>query len=274
MENKLKRYGYNELISEEFNTFISLKHHSRFEYLIKWLRANELAVNELNISTLYKADVVVRRMLSEILKPIELSIQAKLMSWVENNNITVQDLTNGKHYECINCIPRKTVANKINTWSWMNGSIQKIRNKIAYSEKCKKNSIPLSRIISDFTFGQLSAIISLFPQEIIKDVFNFIGDKKEYCLTLEKIVELRNSIAHHSIIFNDKSFNIKSVKYSLKEVIESLSMVTWGNYRETLKDKIISYRNNTINKYHSGNEENKNDVMALFDAIVSYVISV
>ena len=272
MENKLLKYGYNETISEDFFAFISMKHHSRFEPLIKWIRINGLPVNEFNITMLYKTDVVVRRMLSEILKPIELEIQAKLMTWIEENTVTKEEITGGKYYESLVKLRLKVVANKIKTWSWMNNSMDKINRDIRWNKP--NNKVELYEIVSKFTFGQLSAIISLFPEELIKRIFNFIGSKKEYCLILEKIVELRNWIAHHSIIFNDKTFTIKRKDYQLKEVIESLSVITWGNYREELKTKVVFYRNNIINKYYKENEEDTIKVMELFDVIISHLINV
>ena len=274
MENKLLKYGYNETISEDFFAFISMKHHSRFEPLIKWIRINGLPVNEFNITMLYKTDVVVRRMLSEILKPIELGIQAKLMTWIEENTITKEQLMGGKHYESLVELQEKVVANKIKTWSWMNNSMVKLNRDIGLKKPKNNNRVELYEIVSKFTFGQLSAIISLFPEELIKRIFNFIGSKKEYCLILEKIVELRNWIAHHSIIFNDKKFKIKWKEYQLKDIIESLSIVTWGNYREELKGKVIFYRNNIINKYYKENKEDTVKVMELFDAIISHLINV
>ena len=261
IKEKFKEVGFNGKISDDFCYYLKKKHFSRYIDLIKWLRVNEISVNEVTLNQIYRIDVVIRRMISEILKPIELEVQAHISYYLEFNNIGKKSIISGLIYENIDQFTNTSLYDKkIKTIKFVNNAFIKIDQKKIY------------KIICEFTFGQLSSFVSILKPTIISKIFSNKFSKDKIIKTMDSIVSLRNHIAHHNLIFTTKKFLVNKFPFTFKEIIKSLSLLVNGNYLEVLENKINKYQNNHFKNNNYSNEKDFDNISKIFEKIKLYLI--
>lgn len=262
IKDTLIQSGFVGDFSEDFDYFLKTKPTTRFINLIKWLRQNNIECNEWTLSSIYKIDVVIRRMISEILKPIELKIKTHVSFLLEKENISINSLKSGAAFENIYQVHHSLFEKKINTTNFVIKTIKNLQRKF---------NGDLDAIINELMFGQVVALISLFKIDLIEKLFNSI-EKIKIINSLEYVVNLRNHIAHHNIIFNIKTLHVNNRNISIKEVINSLHFIAEGDFKEELSSKIENYKNNWIRKYLLEDEAKKDLLTALFKSVSNHIL--
>ena len=254
--------GLLDDLTEEFDYYLKTKSTSRFVYLLKWLRQNKIECNEWTLSSIYKIDVVIRRMISEILKPIELKVKTHISFLLEEESISVKALKSGIAFENLSELSDSLFEKKINTTNFVIRTIGNLQKKF------KGN---LDEIINELMFGQVSALVSLFKIDLIEKLFGS-SEKTKIVDSLEYVVSLRNHIAHHNIIFSIKDLYINNKKISIKNVIESLHFIAEGDFNRKLLDNIERYRDNLMNKHHSDDEEKQQLLTDIFNKVIDHLL--
>lgn len=273
MDNQIKKLELYNLVIHDIDhmkTYLEKKHTSRYIELIKFIRANGLVNNDELLNYLYRADVVIRREISEILKPIEIWIATKICYWLEENKFKIKDYYCGIFFEDVS-----SVEVRDNRW-YANKAITKqytIHTMMGINKNGAMDKEPWL-IVNEMTFGQLSAFISLLPEESISDIFKGIELKKaDWEMTIEDIVCLRNHIAHHSLLFTNKKVYSYKRKVMINDLIDSLCIIAKENYRERLQNSIIRYRDNMLKKHKSDFKHiSEEDILKMFDKIISFLL--
>ena len=256
IKQSLINAGMPNDISEAFNHFLSKKDTSRFIELILWLRKNRIAPTEFAVSSLYKLDVVVRRMFSEILKPIELEIQAHLVLLFKKHKITYNKIFSGVIFENIYKINNTLFKKKISTTNFVLNTIGKLQ----------RNGMNLYDSIRELTFGQIIALISILKNEFVSELFEN-GDKAKNIKTLQDITTIRNHIAHHKLLFTTKKIIVAKKEIKFSQLLVSLSSVATGDYTSELINKIENYRGNWIRKHLSEKEHEQAILNSIFETV-------
>ncbi len=228
------------------------------------MRKNCITPNKHSLNLIYKSDVIIRRMVLEVLKPIELEIQTHLIYLLEEKEISIQNVMNGEIFESLDDIHKSLYKNKINTITFV---ISKFNKYI------KRGVNQLSKIILKMTFGEIAALISILKNEYVSLLFEN-QNKSKINEILDNVVHLRNHIAHHNILFAVEKLRINNKNVEIKEVIKQLINLANGNYESELISKINTYRDNVIKKHYSEDEELKNIVINIFDKFIIHLVSV
>ncbi|TCG10276.1 Abi family protein, partial [Mycoplasma marinum] len=254
--NMLKDNGLiinNECIS---NYHLSNKHCSRYLTLLKWMRGNKIKILCPLLEQLYKTDVVIRRELSEILKPIEIQISSWVKYYFQFNDIGLDQINDGSIFENIEDFSIYT--NKQKSKSFIQGKIKNVS---------KNNSTDdIFQIIDELSFGELIGLISLLNINHIKEIFpdrEFKMDKMQLIRILNEMVFLRNWIAHNNILFTTRETKLYQEVLTLRDIVASLDKITLGNYSKKLQENIIRYKERSLNRYEVKNKSSKEEFLLM-----------
>ena len=214
------------------------------------------------LSSIYKIDIVIRRMISEILKPIELKVKTHISFLLEEESISIKSLKSGVAFENISELNNDIFEKKIKTTNFVIRTIKNLEYKF------KGN---IDEIIKELMFEQVSALVSLFKIELIEKLFNS-SEKIKIVNSLEYVVKLRNHIAHHNIIFSTKDLYVNKKKISIKNIIEFLHFIAEGDFNKKLLINIEGYRDNVISKYYSNNETEKQLLINIIEKVIAHLL--
>ncbi|TCG11962.1 Abi family protein [Mycoplasma todarodis] len=243
------------------NYHLSNKHSSRYISIIKWLKSRNLDTSCELVEQLYKADVVIRRQLSEILKPIEIQISSWVKYYFTFNNIGIKELLTKEIYEDID---------DFSIYTYKENSLNFVQGKLK-----RKKGAPLDSTIDEMTFGTLVGLICLMDPKRIELIFSddeFAMTKKELTNILNEMVCLRNYISHNNVLFSDKKLILNNKSLSLKTIIYSLDKITLGSYSTKLRKYIINYQEYSYKKLSNKTSVDKLKFDAIFENILSHLL--
>ncbi|CAM9128304.1 Abi family protein [Mycoplasma todarodis] len=243
------------------NYHLSNKHSSRYILIIEWLKSRNLSTSCEFVEQLYKADVVIRRQLSEILKPIEIQFGSWIKYYFTFNNIGVKELLNKEPYE---------KSADFSIYTHKKGSLKFVQDKLK-----GKESIPINDIIDRMMFGTLVGLICLLDKKHIDIIFSdneFSMTKEEFTNILNEMVYLRNYIAHNEILFSNKKLFINERTISLKSIIISLDKITLGSYSQKLEKYILKYQKYSYEDLSKKTPIDKLEFDKIFKNIISYLL--
>lgn len=245
---KLKQLGLE--VSNEKALFDNLvnKHYSRYVEVIEFLRRHALPLTQELMEATYRADIVIRRMIDEVLKAFEMSLKTKIMLCAEKLNWSLEKTT------CYNIAfddwsqKRKDFRQKKNnSRTFILESIEKILDK-------NEDFRYWSDIVNEFQFGQIVSLLQVENDETFKQTFQFdkniLSFSKEVVTNnLELVGQLRNLIAHINIILKPKPFKgQKFSKIKLATSINCLHELVRGDFKQNLARKINDYKISCLKK--------------------------
>lgn len=236
---------------------IGIKHCDRYKSIIEFLRKHNIKSTQQNVELLYRADIVIRRMFLEILKPLEVQLETMIRNYFIFKSISLDNLINAE-------FGRKYWEEKKSITTHEFNALEKSTNKIkkAISKIIRKNKIyTVLEILSDLTYGQKLHLIKILPQSDLETFFG-IENPRKHINSLSGVIDLRNKIAHHKVLVSSKISD-----KPISQTIESLHYLTWGNYKELLKANIYKYASNA--KKLKINVENT-DADIIFNSLLEY----
>lgn len=254
--NKIKRLGVLVTDEKYLIKYLEEKHVSRYISIIGFMKKYNLPLNDEVMFILYKADVVIRRDLARILKPIEIRIRSQICYWLEEMQYSIEDYLSGSFLQ-------KDVNGKNDSKKFMIKVFKKI-----YAEH---NFLNEPWLIAEYlTFGQISLLLQLIDEKNSVKIFK---NKKitmiEWIDLIGQIVKLRNQIAHHSIIL---SISNVDEKQSIKEFIIALSRVTRDDYIEKFENFILKYKESVSKKVGLYKQVSEEDINLIFKTIFDFIL--
>lgn len=263
IKNILLSSGVYTFEYNRYEIYLNNKSTSRYITLIKSIRSYSAIEKEIEnipltmdlLQDVYKIDVVARRILSEILKPIELRTRFHIALIAKKlQNIINDELFFDFQFDSSNKSSFVKSSRILKTRFFIKNSLLAISKKVETSD--------IKTIMEETSLGQVTAIISQMSNEcLIKLLGNdnlLVSNANEI---FENIKHLRNHIAHHSILFNFKGINTgkrlesnpKFLEYS--EILGSIDKLSaYTNYSTDFKNKLLNYKNNLINKQEEKKE--------------------
>lgn len=248
---KLKEYGL--VLNEEKTlvTFLKIKHYSRLLPFIKLMNEWGLTPFQDGIMFIYRIDVILRRMILEELKPIEVSLATSIANYFQVKEYRLDEVLSGKY------------ASSENYWISIGANWERKKSKLDYLKTemealCRRRKYSVGELVMELTFGQKIAILTLINSNDLEKHFNIF--KNRYHLEhLRRIKSYRNLIAHHhSIIPRQWGRTIL-----ISEFIESLDAILGRNFKTRFKEKIDAYKNNFIKKLDVSNNNIEIELLKL-----------
>lgn len=246
----LKKMGLKISNEKNLKNILKSKHVSWYKEIIKFARRNSLPVEQEIIEAIYRADIVIKRMIDEYLKAFETSLKTKIMICAEKFNWNLED---DKNF----CILFDNWKNaKPNVRDRKNDSLEYLKKGIIAIKNKSRNN--WNEIVDEMQLGQLIALVDVVDISIFNNLFIWESylpflTRNDVVEKMKQINQLRNLIAHTNILFKLHPFISKKFeKLKLSSVIDSMHELLNGNYKENLKQKIKKYKNNCISKKDKG----------------------
>lgn len=248
--------------------FLQNKHYSRYIEAIIFARHKQISTTWSALSRIYRIDLVVRRMIDERLKPIELEMKTHLMHFFEFNNYDFSDLEEGKLLEDYSEVLKIDIRKRQrDTIAFVKESIRKI------VEKNPRHT--LIDVVNEFSLGQTVGLISILNNEAFKVIFpNVQIEKKRFAKILERVVDLRNHIAHLKTVLTLKPISQnKHSTFMIKQLLQDLKSVGRGDLVIELEAEYNKYKNNALRSLHDSAEKDMSvdDLSAIFEKIKVFI---
>lgn len=239
-ENKIIDYWYKN------------KSINRIERIIKTMRSfyagKKIPITDIGV--MYKSDIIIRRVFSRFLKPIEIKLRADLLYFWEANNIkTLEDLkgivsnktdiatTYKRNGIKLNKPSKKNIEKSVNGAHWMIFNATKYRDeKKGRGEKYYKhsNNMKVDNLIEYSSFGELTSMIIAMNYGFHSKFYN---DHGFAVIALKRFVELRNVVAHHSIVLKNNLF-VRPGENDLPKIIYQMGLFLKRDISKEIDDAI------------------------------------
>jgi len=251
IKKRLNDYGITDVENlDNYSHWLLTKHFSRYVQLANFYKnlfresddSMEFKISFQKLSILYQIDVVIRRIISEILKPLELKLTSALSLILGN----IKHLLSWKYYEDIN--NSKDFYNTLASRKFILDAVTWNRKK--QLKKAPKTKVELWQIITRFTLGQTVALINLLSNKYRKDLFKIAKiSPKAKASTFNDFVALRNHISHHNILLNIDGIKSNKKNTSVSDLILSIDLIANNTYIDRFKKQLDTYKKNYINKH-------------------------
>lgn len=229
---KLVEYGMKISDEDELVKTLKSKHYSRFIPFILLLSKWNLNANQKGVFFLYRIDVILRRMIMEELKPVEVSLATQIANYFQIKEYDVDDVATGKFADNENCWI--SIGTKKQKFDYLLEEINVI---------IKRRKYTAGEIVMELTFGQKITLLTLINIRDLGKHFDFYKDDK-YLENLRKIKLYRNLIAHHQWIIPKQKGRI----IHISQFIDAMNEVVKFDFKKKFKNKIIAYKNNFVQR--------------------------
>ncbi|NQZ29387.1 MAG: Abi family protein [Mycoplasmatales bacterium] len=228
--------------------FLINKHVTRHLETLRFMKSNNLKLTSFALSRLYRADVVIRKQIVDVLMPIELSIVTKLQYWLSHNHVDFQAVKSASIFEDLNVINPRARWKARKNHEFVIESVVKISGKW--------NTNDMEEIVFHMTFGQVSAFIRSLPRDAVDKILKL--PKGTAIDSLDYVVSIRNYIFHLGQLFIKDDLKIKPhISLKLKDLVIHINNIAYGDYNDALSKDIRRYEENIMSKNNFTESEQK-----------------
>lgn len=249
MISELREHGMQgDYNIEHFRYNIKVRHVDRYKQILAFAKKHSIPRTWDVIDTIYMADIVLRREISYVLKPLEIELMTRILYFLKretSNNNSLWDFD-------IYLNPSEFHGNKLkviqNNFEFMKSSV----NKIVQLIQCKEYEF--TKIFHEMSFSQLVTFSSLLKNEYKDFVFstkNFDDEIKSY----KMVVSLRNHIAHHNLVFANKAIRHEKAHFKINEFLDNMTLVGRKNVRNHIIETMQNYFTKKLIKYKDPNSK-------------------
>lgn len=228
----------------------------RYELIAKFMSANNFPMTQSMMFAVYRADIVLRRMIFEELKVFELKLKKTIIDISKSARFDILDFTNGDYYPVP--LETKNFERYTKTIKRLENEVRDIKKRL----KNKKRDANIEWIVNELSIGNIRYWLQIVNPKYYELIIskggwntkNFhFANQIDFEKKLEQLGFLRNQVYHHDLLFPTKIYT-NSWNMECLEIVWNIAYFINGQKYLDFITKVVSYINNVKKKSVEGVE--------------------